>query len=153
MWRMWAIGLELPTVMAISIAVAASAFAAITSRGAIYFDAVALVIALTVSSRWVFAGSVCAHVRTSTPPAANRPARSIGCVSLVARDRIRHRTAVEARRESPVPPGGAVPSDGVVVHGRSSSSQASLTGESLPVENLPCAGAHSRDQSRRAAGD
>ena len=135
MWRMAAIGLELPTVIGISVAVGASAFAAVMGRGAIYFDAAALVIALAISSRWVLAGAVCAaraHV-----DAARR--QSTSALRLVAFPSSLATESVTAQQLKPgarvlVPPGEAVPSDGVVVHGRSSSSQASLTGESLPVE-------------------
>ena len=135
MRRMVAIGLELPTVIAISIAVGASAFAAITAYGAIYFDAVALVIALAITSRWVLAGRVC--TARAYVEAARR--QSTSALRLVAFPSSLATESVPAHQLKPgarvlVPPGEAVPSDGVVVHGRSSSSQASLTGESLPVE-------------------
>ena len=135
MWRMAAIGLELPTVIAISVAVGASSFAAVMGRGAIYFDAVALVIALAITSRWVLAGGVCAA--RSHVEAARR--QSTSALRLVAFPSSLATESVTAQQLKPgarvlVPPGEAVPSDGVVVHGRSSSSQASLTGESLPVE-------------------
>ncbi len=135
MWRVSAIGLELPTVVAVSAAMAASAVGAIFSRGPIYFDAVALVIAFAISSRWVLAGGVCtarAHVE-----AARR--QSTSALRLVAFPSSLATESVNGQQLKPgarvlVPPGEIVPADGVVVHGRSSSSQASLTGESLPVE-------------------
>ncbi len=135
MRRISVIGLELPAVIAISVAVAAGAIAAMLSRGPIYFDAVALVIAFAISSRWVLAGGVCSariHVE-----AARR--RSTSALRLVAFPSSLATESVTAQQLKPgarvlVPPGEVVPADGVVVHGRSSSSQASLTGESLPVE-------------------
>ncbi|HVG04646.1 MAG TPA: cation-translocating P-type ATPase [Burkholderiaceae bacterium] len=135
MWRMAAIGLELPAVTAISVAIGASAFAAIMGRGAIYFDAVALVIAFAITSRWVLAGGVL--IARAQVEAARR--QSTSALRLVAFPSSLATESVTAHQMKPgarllVPPGEAVPSDGVVVHGRSSSSQASLTGESLPVE-------------------
>ena len=135
MWRMAAIGLELPAVTAISVAIGASAFAAIMGRGAIYFDAVALVIAFAITSRWVLAGGVL--IARAQVEAARR--QSTSALRLVAFPSSLATESVTAQQLKPgarllVPPGEAVPSDGVVVHGRSSSSQASLTGESLPVE-------------------
>jgi len=135
MWRTAAIGLELPTVVAISVAVGASAFSAVTGRGVICFDAVALIIAFAITSRWVLAGGVC--VARSHVEAARR--QSTSALRLVAFPSSLATESVAAQQLKPgarvlVPPGEAVPSDGVVVHGRSSSSQASLTGESLPVE-------------------
>lgn len=135
MRRISAIGLELPTVLAISVAVAASAFAAVMSTGAVYFDAVALVIALAVSSRWVQASGVCA-ARAHIEGARRRWTRALRLVafpsSLATESVIAQQLKPGARVL--VPPGEAVPADGVVVHGRSSCSQASLTGESLPID-------------------
>lgn len=135
MWRFSTIGLELPTVLAISVAVGASAFSAIMSRGPIYFDAVALVIALAITSRWVLSGGVC--TARAYVEAARR--RSTSALRLVAFPSSLATESVTGQQLKPgarvlVPPGEAVPADGVVVHGRSSSSQASLTGESLPIE-------------------
>ena len=113
----------------------ASAFAAVMARGPIYFDAVALVIALSITSRWVLAGGVC--TARAFVDAARR--QSTSALRLVAFPSSLATESVTAQQLKPgarvlVPPGEAVPSDGVVVHGRSSSSQASLTGESLPIE-------------------
>ncbi len=135
MWRVSAIGLELPTGVAISVAVGASTFAAIMSRGPIYFDAVALVIALAVSSRWVLAGGVCGareHVEAARRH-STRALRLVAFPSSLATESVSGQQ-LKAGARVLVPPGEEVPADGVVVHGRSSSSQASLTGESLPVE-------------------
>ena len=135
MWRLAAVGLELPTVIAISAAVGASAFAAIMSRGPVYFDAAALVIALAVSARWVLATSV-ANARAHVDAARRASTHALRLVafpsSLATESVAAHQLKTGARVL--VPPGAAVPADGAVVHGRSSCSQASLTGESLPVE-------------------
>ncbi|MEP6608176.1 MAG: cation-translocating P-type ATPase [Burkholderiaceae bacterium] len=135
MWRFTAIGLELPTVLSISAAVAASALAAMVGRGPIYFDAVALVIALAITSRWVLASSV--YTARAYVEAARR--QSTNALRLVAFPSSLATESVLGPQLKPgarvlVPPGETVPADGVVVHGRSSSSQASLTGESLPIE-------------------
>ena len=135
MRRFSALGLELPTVLAISVAVAASAVGAVMARGPIYFDAVALVIALSITARWILAGGVC--TARAFVEAARR--QSTSALRLVAFPSSLATESVTAQQLKPgarvlVPPGEAVPADGVVVHGRSSSSQASLTGESLPIE-------------------
>ncbi|MGH6608667.1 MAG: cation transporter, partial [Burkholderiaceae bacterium] len=135
MWRIAAIGLELPAVLAISVAVAASAFAAVLSRGPVYFDAVALVIAFSITARWLLTGGV-AKARSHVESARRRATTALRLVafpSSLATETVAGQQLKSGARVL-VPPGEAVPADGVVVHGRSSCSQASLTGESLPVD-------------------
>ena len=135
MWRAGAVGLELPAVMAISAAIAASAFGAIMARGSIYFDAVTLVIALAVGARWMLAGGEL-RFRAYVDAARRRQTRALRLVafpSSLATESVTGQQLKSGARVL-VPPGEAIPADGVVVHGRSSCSQSSLTGESLPVE-------------------
>jgi len=135
MWRFSAIGLELPAVVSVSVAVAASAVGAIMGHGPIYFDAVAVVIALAVSSRWVVTGGVC-NARAYVEAARRKATIALRLVAFPSSLATESVTAQQLKPGARVlvPPGEMVPADGVVVHGRSSSSQASLTGESLPVE-------------------
>lgn len=135
MWRTTAIGLELPAVLSISVAVFASAYAAIMSRGPVYFDAVALVIALAISARCVLASGVAsarAHV-DAVRRRATHALRLVAFPSSLATESVNGQQ-LKAGARVLVPPGDTVPADGTVVHGRSSCSQASLTGESLPVD-------------------
>ncbi|HYM46916.1 MAG TPA: cation transporter, partial [Burkholderiaceae bacterium] len=135
MWRAGAVGLELPTVVAISAAIAASAFGAITAHGPIYFDAVTLVIALAISARWMLGGAAL-RARAHADGARRQPTRALRLVafpSSLATESVTGQQLKPGARVL-VPPGEAIPADGVVVHGRSSCSQASLTGESLPIE-------------------
>ena len=135
MWRAGAAGLELPTVLAISAAIAASAVGAILARGPIYFDAVTLVIALAISARWMLAGGPL-RARAHVDALRRHPTRALRLVafpsSLATESVISAQLKPGARVL--VPPGEPIPADGVVVHGRSSCSQAALTGESLPIE-------------------
>jgi Cu2+-exporting ATPase len=134
--RIGRIGMDVPVVLGIGAAFVASAVATVTSRGQVYFDSVTMFVALVLGTRWLLARGLAAareHIETArrqSQLAAQRlvafpsslATESVGADSLRVGDRVL------------VPPGETVPADGVVVHGRSSCSQAWLTGESTPIE-------------------
>ncbi|MCU0769841.1 MAG: HAD-IC family P-type ATPase [Burkholderiaceae bacterium] len=134
--RIGRIGMDVPVVLGIGAAFVASALATVTSRGQVYFDSVTMFVALVLGTRWLLARGLAAareHIETArrqSQLAAQRlvafpsslATESVGADSLRVGDRVL------------VPPGETVPADGVVVHGRSSCSQAWLTGESTPIE-------------------
>ena len=134
--RMGAIGMDLPVVLGISAAFVASTGATVAARGAVYFDSVTMFIALVLASRWVLARGL-ASAREHIDAA--RRHSTISALRLVAFPSSLATEAIPAEQlrigdRVLVPPGETVPADGVVVHGRSSCSQAWLTGESIPVD-------------------
>ncbi|MGE5160810.1 MAG: heavy metal translocating P-type ATPase [Betaproteobacteria bacterium] len=134
--RMGSIGMDLPVVLGITAAFVASAGATVAARGAVYFDSVTMFVAFVLAARWVLARGLASareHIdaarRHSTIPAL----RLVAFPSSLATEAI-HSEQLKIGDRVLVPPGETVPADGVVVHGRSSCSQAWLTGESTPIE-------------------
>lgn len=130
------IGMDLPIVLGLAAAFGASAWATLTSQGAVYFDSVTMFVALVLGSRWLQSRGLArayefidaAHRRTrltaqrlrawpGSPVTDTVPAESLAVDEVVM-----------------VAPGETVPADGVVVGGASAVSQAWLTGESTPIE-------------------
>jgi Cu2+-exporting ATPase len=133
--RMRAIGMDLPVVLGIGAAFVASTAATLTARGATYFDSVTMFIALVLSSRWLLARGLAA-AREHIDAARRQPIAALRLVafpSSLATESIGQEKLKLGVRVL-VPPGETVPADGVVVHGRSSCSQAWLTGESTPID-------------------
>jgi Cu2+-exporting ATPase len=134
--RTGSVGMDVPIVLGVFAAFGASAVATVTARGHVYFDSVTMFVALVLGTRWLLARGLAAareHVeaaRRQTVLTAQRLVAfpsSLATEAMVA-DKLRVGDRVL------VPPGETVPADGVVVHGRSSCSQAWLTGESTPIE-------------------
>jgi Cu2+-exporting ATPase len=134
--RTGSVGMDVPIVLGIAAAFGASAWATFTASGHVYFDSVTMFVALVLGTRWLLTRGLAAareHVeaaRRQTVLTAQRLVAfpsSLATESIVA-DKLRVGDRVL------VPPGETVPADGVVVHGRSSCSQAWLTGESTPIE-------------------
>jgi Cu2+-exporting ATPase len=133
--KMRAIGMDLPVVVGIGAAFIASAVATVTARGATYFDSVTMFIALVLASRWLLARGLAA-AREHIDAARRQPMAALRLVafpSSLATESIAYEKLKLGDRVL-VPPGETVPADGVVVHGRSSCSQAWLTGESTPID-------------------
>ena len=134
--RMGSIGMDLPVVLGISAAFVASAVATITARGAVYFDSVTMFVALVLASRWVLARGLASareHIDAARRESTLSALRLVAFPSSLATESV-PADRLKLRDRVLVPPGETVPADGVVVHGRSSCSQAWLTGESTPVE-------------------
>lgn len=133
--RMRAIGMDLPVVLGIGAAFVASTGATLTARGATYFDSVTMFIALVLSSRWLLARGLAA-AREHIDAVRRQPIAALRLVafpsSLATESIVQEKLKLGDRVL--VPPGETVPADGVVVHGRSSCSQAWLTGESTPID-------------------
>lgn len=139
--RARAIGMDLPIVMGLAVAFAASLAATWRADGPVYYDSIAMFIALVLSVRWLQAralGAAQLHIAGALDSArivAHRlrafPA-SIE-VEIVAAD------VLVAGDQVLVPPGETVPADGAVVRGTSAISQAWLTGEATP-NDVSCGG-------------
>jgi Cu2+-exporting ATPase len=130
------VGMDLPIVLGLSAAFAASAWATITARGPVYFDSITMFVALVLGVRWLQARAL--RTARGHLDDAQRRAR------LVAR-RLRGFPASLATESVSadqlvvddhvlVPVGETVPADGVIAQGVSSISQAWLTGEATPIE-------------------
>jgi P-type Cu2+ transporter len=136
--RMGSIGMDLPVVLGISAAFVASAVATVTARGAVYFDSVTMFVALVLASRWVLARGLASareHIDAARRESTLSALRLVAFPSSLATESV-PADRLKLRDRVLVPPGETVPADGVVVHGRSSCSQAWLTGESTPVEKV-----------------
>jgi Cu2+-exporting ATPase len=130
------IGMDLPIVLGLMAAFAASAWATLTSHGPVYFDSITMFVALVLGVRWLQARAL--RLARGHLDEAQRRARltarrlrgfpatlateSVGAEQLVADDHVL------------VPVGETVPADGVIVQGSSSVSQAWLTGEATPID-------------------
>ena len=134
--RIGSIGMDVPVVLGIGAAFGVSALATLFARGQVYFDSVTMFVALVLGSRWLLARGLSAareHIDAARRQAALVAQRLVAFPSSLATESV----AAERLRVGDrvlVPPGETVPADGVVVHGRTSCSQAWLTGESTPIE-------------------
>jgi len=134
--RMGAIGMDLPVVLGISTAFVASTVATIAARGAVFFDSVTMFIALVLASRWALARGLASareHIDHARRHSTLSALRLVAFPSSLATELVPAEQLKIGDRVL-VPPGETVSADGVVVHGRSSCSQAWLTGESTPIE-------------------
>lgn len=134
--RMGSIGMDLPVVLGISAAFVASTAATVGARGDVYFDSVTMFIALVLASRWVLARGLASareHIDAARRQSTVSALRLVAFPSSLATETV-HAEQLKIADRVLVPPGETVAADGVVVHGRSSCSQAWLTGESTPIE-------------------
>ena len=131
--------MDVPIALGIGGAFVASAWSTMRGEGAVYFDSIAMFIALVLAARWFelrvreSAGDAVEAIAREMPSVAERidgyPGTS--ATTIVASTRL-----VERRRH-PRERGCAVPADGVIVAGRSSVEEAVLTGESRPRARSP----------------
>jgi len=130
------VGMDLPIVLGLSAAFGASVWAVLVASGPVYFDSIAMFVALVLGARWLQAKALrraaehidVAERRTPTMAQRLRSFPASGAVDEVAADELRPGDHVL------VPPGGSVPADGVVARGASTISQAWLTGEATPID-------------------
>ncbi|HTT09922.1 MAG TPA: heavy metal translocating P-type ATPase metal-binding domain-containing protein [Burkholderiaceae bacterium] len=134
--RAGAVGMDLPIVLGLAAAFGASAFATVRAQGPVYFDSIAMFVALVLGVRWVQARALAAasrHVETALRGAQIVAQRLRGYPGSMVTETV----AAEALAVGEyvlVPPGETVPADGIVMHGASTVSQAWLTGEATPFE-------------------
>lgn len=130
------IGIELPLVLTFVIIFVVSAVAALSGRGNVYFDSLVLAVALVLGARWLLARGLSAtrtHLDASWRQSALTAHRLVAFPSSLATESIAG-SLLRVGDRVLVPAGEMVPADGVVVHGRSSTSQAGQTGEWVPIE-------------------
>jgi Cu2+-exporting ATPase len=128
------LGMDVPVALGVAAAFAASVWATVTGRGAVYFDSVTMFVALLLVARWFElrarqkAGAEIEAIARELPQTAERlrgyPAtpdvETIAAARLVVGDVVRIAAAA------------SVPADGEVLEGHSSVEEAMLTGESWP---------------------
>jgi Cu2+-exporting ATPase len=150
--RARAIGIELPIVLGLGVAFSASVVATVRAQGPVYFDSIALLVALVLGVRWLQGRALSAAQRhvEATLRGAQIVARRL---RTFPGSMVTEAVAAETLAVGDyvlVPPGETVPTDGIVVHGVSTASQAWLTGEATPFElgtgSLVAAGAVNLDQ-------
>ncbi len=134
--RVGPIGMDLPIVLGLSAAFAASAWATIIAHGPVYFDSITMFVALVLGVRWLQARALRAargHLDAAQRRARMTAQRLRGFPASLATESIpAERLVVDDHVLVPV--GESVPADGVIVQGVSSVSQAWLTGEATPIE-------------------
>jgi Cu2+-exporting ATPase len=127
-------GMDVPIALGISAAFIASAYATLTSKGAVYFDSVTMFVALVLVARMLElrvrekAGDALESIAREMPQMADRLDRypnSHACDTVPAAD-------VQPGAFVRIAAGASVPVDGMIVEGRSSVEEAVLTGESWP---------------------
>lgn len=124
-------GVDVPVSIGLSIAMLASAIATISGQGEVYFDSVAMFIALLLTARYLElttrykAAQASQQFTQSMPLKAHRikddSEELVTAADLDIGDRVRVR------------PGETIPSDGIVVEGNSYANESLVSGESKPV--------------------
>jgi len=130
------VGMDLPIVLGLSAAFAASAWATITAHGAVYFDSITMFVALVLGVRWLQARALRTargHLDDAQRRARLFARRLRGFPASLATESVSADQLVVDDHVL-VPVGETVPADGVIVQGVSSISQAWLTGEAAPIE-------------------
>ena len=130
--RMRRLGMDIPVVLGLWGAFAASAVSVLRGSGPVYFDSVTMFLALVLSARLIESGlrhrsANAADELMQQLPAAVRRLDAGGAWQTVAITRLRAGDVVQ------VPSGSLVPVDGEVVDGSSHADEALLTGESQAV--------------------
>ncbi len=144
------LGMDVPIALGLAMAFLSSGYATFTGRGDVYFDSIAMFVALVLLARhWETRGRTQAAERLdrlarATPRTArsrgggDRAWRQTPVIDLAAGDAVR------------VLPGETVPVDGVIAEGTSSFDEAVITGEFQPVVHAPgeavLAGSVNREQ-------
>ena len=129
-------GMDVPVSLALAIAFAASAWATVTGSGAVYFDSIAMFVALLCLSRLL---EMRAHHRADDhtealagllPAAVSRRADD-GTLRTVARSQ------VQADDQLVLAPGDTLAADGTLARGRIEVDESLLTGEANPIVKRP----------------
>jgi Cu2+-exporting ATPase len=130
------IGMDLPILLGLGAAFAASTWATITAHGPVYFDSITMFVALVLGVRWLQARALRAargHLDDAQRRARLTARRLRGFPASLATESVAAEQLVVDDHVL-VPVGESVPADGVIVQGTSSVSQAWLTGEATPID-------------------
>ena len=125
------VGMDVPIVVAISLAFLGSVYAVLTSDGEVYFDSIAMFVFLLLTARYF---EFIARQRSAS--AAESLVHLVPTMATRLRDRQEESVLVadlEIGDIVLIRPGENVPADGVIVDGKSSVDESLLTGESFPL--------------------
>lgn len=134
--RARAVGMDLPIVLGLTAAFAASVHATAHASGATYYDSITMFVALVMGSRWLQARALArayVHIDAAHRQSTLRARRLRAWPGSMLADDVPAQ-ALAAGDHVVVAPGETVPADGVVAHGASTVSQAWLTGEAAPLD-------------------
>ena len=126
-------GMDLPVALGIAIAFAASGYATLIDRGAVYFDSVAMFVFLLLGARYLELAVRNRAVESVERLAATSPDGAIRLNQQTAREEHVPALALRTGDRVVVRAGDVVPADGVVTEGSSSVDESLLSGESTPV--------------------
>ncbi|MCX8005884.1 MAG: heavy metal translocating P-type ATPase, partial [Burkholderiaceae bacterium] len=130
------VGIDLPIVLGLVAAFAASAVAVGRGAGPVYFDSITMFVALVLGVRWLQAQALARahrHIDAALATAHLSAQRLRAYPGSMATEKV----AADALKPGDlilVPPGETVAADGMVEHGMTTVSQAWLTGEAAPIE-------------------
>jgi Cu2+-exporting ATPase len=130
------IGMDLPIVLGLTAAFAASAWATLSAHGPVYFDSVTMFVALVLGARWLQGRGLArayAHIDAAHRSAQLVAHRLRAWPGSPVTDTVAA-SGLAVGDHVMVAAGETVPADGVVADGASAVSQAWLTGESTPIE-------------------
>ena len=128
-------GMDVPVALGIAVAFAASAWATVSGRGAVYFDSITMFVFLLLGARYL---EVLARARAAESQqrlVRHMPAvaeRLVAGVAAGGTERIAAARLVAGDRVL-ISPGATVPADGRVMSGQSAADESLLTGEARPV--------------------
>ena len=128
-------GMDLPVSLAILGAFLASTYAALTDRGEVYFDSVAMFVFFLGATRFL---EMRARHRSEDHSLAL--ARLLPDWALRVQNRVTEKVAIDVLRPGDllsIRPGDVLPADGTIETGALSVDESMLTGESLPVDRQP----------------
>ncbi len=134
--RARAIGMDLPIVLGLAAAFAASVHATARADGPTYYDSITMFVALVMGSRWLQARALArayVHIDAAHRQSTLRARRLRAWPGSMLADDVSAQALVPGDHVV-VAPGETVPADGVVARGASTVSQAWLTGEPAPIE-------------------
>jgi len=129
--KMRGLGMDVPVALAISSAFIASAWATISNSGEVYFDSVTMFTFFLLSGRFL---EMTARQRAGR--AAEELVKLIPAMATKINGTDQQVVAVTELKKGDliiVKPGESIPTDSIVVSGRSSIDESLLTGESMPV--------------------
>ncbi|HEY8554423.1 MAG TPA: heavy metal translocating P-type ATPase [Burkholderiales bacterium] len=130
------LGMDVPIALGMSLAFGASLWNTVTGDGTVYYDSVAMFALFLLAGRYfelsarARAAQAAEALVQATPAAAHRLRPDAAPEQVPVAE-------LEPGDEVLVRPGETVPADGMVIDGRSSVSEAVLTGESLPIAKGP----------------
>ncbi|MFT3847775.1 MAG: heavy metal translocating P-type ATPase [Propionivibrio sp.] len=138
-FRLHRVGMDVPVALGVGAAFTASVWATLTASGEVYFDSVTMFVFFLLGGRFLEMTARQRAVSVTEALAKLMPTFALRVEGFPG-DRTSEQVIAAELRPGDVVlvrPGETIPADGLVVEGSSSSNEALLTGESLPVPKSP----------------